>query len=130
MSEAGQQVEGLKKIKFFEDHIEYKNRKINFEQIKSIKFTSVATKHSINFIPTGTTYESDLYLILKDDKRIQIKQESSFFKGISQKDHSEAIWKASEIISIATFNSRVDRYEKEFDKKIGDYIEKCETKNI
>jgi DnaJ like chaperone protein len=115
--QAGWQIQGLKKLYFFDDYIEYKKRRINFNAVHSIQFTSTATKHSINFVPTGTSFESILYLSLKDNSRIQIKQESSFWGGVSEKKHSEAVWKASEIISISTFNSRLTRFEEEFNKK-------------
>lgn len=111
------QINGLKKLQFYDDYLEYKNQRIDFNNIKSVQFTSTATKHSINFVPTGTSYESVLYLILTNGNRVQIKQESSFWGGASEKEHSEAIWKASEIISITTFNSRLETFEKEFNEK-------------
>lgn len=112
------EIKGLSKLKIFDDFLKYKKNVFFFEDIKSIEFTAVAMKRSINFIPTGTDYESNLYLILENDKRIKIKQESSFWGGgMSQEEYSEAVWKASEIISILTFNSRVGRYEKEIKNK-------------
>lgn len=111
------QINGLKKLKFYDDYLEYKGQRIDFNNIKSVEFTSTATKHSINFIPTGTSYESILYLILLSGKQVHIKQESRFWGRDSEKEYSEAIWKASEIISITTFNSRLEPFEKDFNEK-------------
>jgi hypothetical protein len=109
-------VKNLSKLTFFDKSFEYDAASYSYKDIKHIKFFLVATKHSTNFIPTGTTYEADLRLDLQSGKELKILQEDKIFNRRS-KESSEAICIAASIFSDITFDQRLKSYEDELRKK-------------
>lgn len=103
-------------LTFHDEHFVYKDCDYPYEDILSIKYTATAIKKSVNFVPTGTIYETYLCLHLADSLRLTIDQESSFL-SIKQKDKAEAIMRASSIFHEITFTHRIQRYEKQLDEK-------------
>ncbi len=137
MSEESFGLEYLDSLSFFDNHFVYEDEEIDYDYIRSINYTSIATKHSVNFVPTGTTYETNLYLIFQDGDKLKIQQESSFLR-LKQKDKSQAIMRASAIFHEITFTKRMEAYENQLNKvgyvtwgnyqfkKIGDLFHKHE----
>jgi len=109
-------VKNLSKLTFFDNSFEYSATSYSYSDIRHIKFVLVATKHSTNFIPTGTTYEADLRLELENGKELKILQEDKMFNRRS-KESSEAICSAASIFSDITFDQRLKFYEYELKKK-------------
>jgi hypothetical protein len=104
-------IEGLSNLEIYDDNLRYREHLIKFDAIHSVRFTATEIRHSVNFIPTGSTFTSELYLILESGEQIPIRQERAF-RGRTQRTKMEAVWQAAEIISIATFNRRVQRHER------------------
>ena len=104
-------IEGLSDLEIYDDNLRYRDHLIKFDAIRSVRFTANEIRHSVNFIPTGSTFTSELYLILESGEQVQIRQEHAF-RGKTQKRKMEAVWQVAEIISIATFNRRVQRHER------------------
>jgi DnaJ like chaperone protein len=105
-------IEGLRDLEIHDKNLRYRGHLIGFDAIRSVRFTATEIQHSVNFIPTGSTFTSELYLILESGELVQIHQERAL-RGKTQKRKMEAVWQAGEIISIATFSRRVQRYEQE-----------------
>ena len=110
-------IEHLENLKIYDDYLLYGEIKIAFGEIRSVQHTATHTRHSINSVPTGSTYEAHLSLILSNGKQVRICPPSRPFRSSTSKKQMEAVMKASEIISAITFNQRVERYEQEFMKK-------------
>lgn len=116
MSSEGFQLEYLSTLKFCDDNFVYKGQEYPYYDINNIHFKAVATRHSINLIPTGTTYECTLVLGFKDGKKLSIERESGLLSHRS-KNKFEAILRASEIFSDITFTQRVQPYEDSIEEK-------------
>lgn len=102
------ELENLSKLVFYRDFFTYSGASHSYAEIEHINYTAVQTKHSINFVPTGTTYEADLKLELADDRMVIIGQERQFFG--TQKPFFIAVARAAAIFSKMTFNQRIDNY--------------------
>jgi DnaJ like chaperone protein len=109
-------IEGLSDLEIYDENLRYREHLIKFDAIRSVRFTATEIQHTVNFIPTGSTFTSELYLILEGGEQVQIRQEHAF-RGTTQKKKMEAVWQAAEIISIATFNRRVQRHERDLASK-------------
>lgn len=88
----------------------------NTGEIEHIEFTALVTKHSINLVPTGTTYSADLFLHLNGGARLQIQQESAFL-GTKKKQRYEAVMRAASMLMSITFDQRVEAYEQQLEQK-------------
>ncbi|MCB9981167.1 MAG: TerB family tellurite resistance protein [Rhodospirillales bacterium] len=114
--EEGLALEYLEDLTFYDENFVYKDCDYPYEDILSIKYTATAIKKSVNFVPTGTSYETYLCLHLADGFKLTIDQESSFL-GIKEKEKAEAIMRASGIFHEITFTNRMERYEKQLNEK-------------
>ncbi|GEM_PF-1757849 len=112
----GFSLEYLNDLTFKDDDFWYRGQGYRYGEIEHIKYTATATKHSVNYIPTGTTYETYLSLILANGSHIQIQQENSFLRG-KQQERAEAVMKASSIFHEMTFTLRIENYEKQLGEK-------------
>ncbi len=70
-------LEYLDRLTLFDESFEYDGKQYAFASVQHVEYTAVATKHSINFIPTGTSYSTRLVLHLDGERRLHIKQERS-----------------------------------------------------
>ena len=91
--------------RIYDQNLRYRGDLIGFDAIRSVRFTATEIRHSVNFIPTGTSFTSELDLVLEAGDVVRVRQEHAF-RGKTQKKRMEAVWQAAEIISIATFNRR------------------------
>lgn len=114
--EEGVGLEYLDKLTFFDDTFEYNKKIYDYKNIKNVEFTAVATKHSTNFVHTGTSYDASLFLHFIDGNRLHIKQESSFLRR-KEKERSEAVMRAAGIFMNVTFNWRIEAYECQMNEK-------------
>ena len=71
-------IEGLGDLEIHDKNLCYQGHLVSFEAIRSVRFTATEIQHSVNFIPTGSTFTAELYLILEGGELLQIRQESAF----------------------------------------------------
>jgi hypothetical protein len=121
MVQAAKETEGLGleylgKLTFFDDSFEYDQKSYEYKEIAHIEYTAVQTRHSVNFVPTGTSYSATLFLHLNDGRRLQIKQERVLF-GRKEKERSEAVMRAAAMLMSVTFNQRIEVYEAQLARK-------------
>jgi DnaJ like chaperone protein len=109
-------LEYLDKLTLFDDAFEYAGKNYDYQNIEHVEFTAVSPRHSVNFIPAGTSYSSNLFLHLSDGRRLHIKQERVFLNR-REKEHSEAVMRAAGIFMDITFNQRIEAYERQIEKK-------------
>jgi len=102
----------LDKLEFGDDAFAYAGRSYAYDEIASIEFQAVQTKHSVNFIPAGTSYDAYLKVHLANGRTVRIGQEWSLWRGDSQRVRMEAVWRAKEILSEMSFANRVEPLEK------------------
>lgn len=114
--ERGVGLEYLDRLTLFDDTFTYDGATYAYADITHVQFTAVATKHSVNFIPTGTSYEATLFLELGDGRRLHIKQERPFFNR-KEKHRSEAVMRAAGIFLNVTFDRRIETYERHMEEK-------------
>lgn len=112
----GLQLEYLDDLTFYDENFVYKDCDYPYEDVLSIRYTATAIKKSVNFVPTGTSYETYLCIHLADGLKLTIDQEGSFL-GIKEKEKAEAIMRASGIFHEITFTHRMERYEKQLNEK-------------
>lgn len=92
-------LEVTKVFKIYGDFLEYNSERYPFSEIVSISFH--AKSETINFVPMGT--DSNLGLVLRNGKKIDLSGKSVFIKGKTNKLLSIAHSLLSEI----TFNQRL-----------------------
>lgn len=115
--ETGFELEYLEKLVFHDESFFYKGKEYAYEKIQHIVYSATATKHSVNGLPTGTSYETTLQLELSDNHFLSIEQEFSFLRGSAQKGRSEAVMRAASILHEVTFAQRIEHYEKQLEEK-------------
>lgn len=105
-------IDGLNDLTMEDDLFTWCNVNYRYENIHSIRFHAQSTKHSINFVPTGTTYESVLTLTMRASVNIIIRHKgSALFKQDKQRQAMAAIWQAKEILSEMSFPARLSNFE-------------------
>ena len=109
-------LEYLDKLTLFDDTFEYDGKDYDYKNVEHIEFTAVSTKHSVNFIPTGTSYSANLFLHLNGGRRLHISQERVFLNR-KEKERSEAVMRAAGIIMDITFNRRIEAYVRQMEEK-------------
>jgi DnaJ like chaperone protein len=115
-SSGGVELEYLDHLMFGNEDFEYGKKSYHYSDISKIKYTATITKHSVNFVPTGKSYEVDCRLIFDDGKILAIKPQKSFF-GNRSKERHEAVMKAASIFMKITFNQRIEKYEQALQKR-------------
>lgn len=103
------QIDGFPQLIFTDIEVHYNGRRIPYNCVQSIQFTATVTRHSINLIPAGKSYEASLRLLLPDGW-LSIEPDKGMFGALKKKGF-EALQKAFAILSTITFTSRVERYE-------------------
>lgn len=89
---------------------EYSGRSYQYSEIISIEFGAVITKHSVNFIPAGKSFDAKLTIFPKSGKEFQIKPTKGWFGKLKESAFSE-LQKVNAALSFMTFNHRVEGYE-------------------
>jgi DnaJ like chaperone protein len=109
-------LEFLDRLTLFDERFEYDGKSHNYSEIEHIEFTAVITKHSVNFLPTGTTYSAELFLHLAGGTRLKVEQERVFL-GTNKKQRYEAVIRAASMLMSITFDQRVESYERQLEQK-------------
>jgi len=109
-------VKHLTALEFSDDGFSYRRRSYTYQSITAISFDAVHTKHYVNSVPTGSSYNAELILHLANGIGLDIKQPWAYFSG-TQKAIVEAMWKANEIFSELTFDQRIEKYESQLRAK-------------
>ena len=109
-------LEYLDRLTLFDERFEYDGESYDYKSIEHIEFTASVTKHSVNGIPTGTSYAANLVLHLQGRARLHIQQESAFF-GAKKKLRYEAVMRAASMLMGISFNQRIESYEHQLKQK-------------
>jgi len=111
-------IEGLERLELEDEGFRWDGQPYKYEDIVSIRFFAKQTKHSVNFVPTGTTYEGELLVDLRNDDRIRIDHEG---RALINHDHQKkvmaGVWQAKEVLSEMSFAGRVGPYEESMLKR-------------
>lgn len=99
-------------LRLDDDFFEYGGRKYRYSEIVSIEFGAVVTKHSINFVPAGKSFDAKLTVFPKFGNEFEIKPKKGWFGGLKEAAFSE-LQRVNAAISFMTFNYRVEAYEKQ-----------------
>lgn len=110
------ELEYLSQLKLFNNHLQYGERVVRYSDIAEIEYYAVQTRHSVNFIPTGTDYDAYLKLHVQGDRPVAIAQEWAY-RSSQQKMRAEAVMRAADIIGEITFTDRYERYERQLAEK-------------
>ncbi len=114
--EAGLELEYLESLRLFNTRFEYKGKSYSYKDVAHIQFTATVTQHSVNFVPTGKSYDVDLYIYFVGGNRISIDQERRLI-NLNKKERFEAVMRAANILMDITFNQRVQQYEEQMVEK-------------
>lgn len=109
------ELEFLGALRFLSKEFEYGKKTYPYSAITGIEYYAVRTKHSVNFIPTGTTHEAYLKIHFEDQPSLEVKQERPLFRSAEEK-RAQAVMRAAGIFSQTTFTDRYARYERQFAK--------------
>jgi DnaJ like chaperone protein len=110
-SNVGVELEYLDGLTFGNENFKYGKTSYRYSDISKIKYSATVTKHRVNFVPTGTSYEVNCQLIFDDGKKLKITPQKSLF-GNRSKERHEAVMKAASIFMNITFNQRIEKYER------------------
>lgn len=106
-------IEGLEDLLIEDDSFAWHERVYRYEDIQSIRFHAQSTKHSINLVPIGTTYECELMLMMRGSSNICIRHGGrALFKHDKQRQAMGGIWQAKEIFSGMSFAARIATFER------------------
>jgi DnaJ like chaperone protein len=104
------QIQGVSRLTLEDDHFVYNGIVHAYRNIESIRFVGTITSHTVNGIPSGTTYTADLDLILTDGRKLDILPDTKFLRGL-RKQGMDGIQRASETLSEISFTTRIQRFE-------------------
>jgi DnaJ like chaperone protein len=105
-------IEGLEDLRIEDDSFAWRGRVNKYEDIESVRFHAQRTKHSVNLIPTWTTYESELTLVMRNSGNICVHHDGrALFKHGKQRQAMASIWHAKEILSKMSFAARIEAFE-------------------
>lgn len=107
-------IDGIEDLEFADRKFVFRSRDYVFSEITGISFTAVVTRHSINGIPTGKTYNAKLAVHLNGEQ-VHIESQKGWL-GRLKADGMEALQRANSILSQVTFSYRVAAYEAQFEK--------------
>lgn len=102
-------IDGISRLDLDDTQFRVNNDSFNYESIESISFTATVTRHSVNFIPTGKTYEASLTLKIAG-RWITIEPDKGWL-GRLRKGGFEAIQRAYGALAAISFTQRVERHE-------------------
>jgi hypothetical protein len=112
------QIEGIPDLTLDNEHFIWRGNVIPYSSVEQIAFHATHTRHSINAIPAGTTYESKLALEIKGAQPIEIAFSG---RGLINHDFERrrmaSLRQAREILSELTFLHRIKGYEEQFATK-------------
>ena len=94
-------IDGISRLDLDDTQFRVNNDSFNYESIESISFTATVTRHSVNFIPTGKTYEASLTLKIAG-RWITIEPDKGWL-GRLRKGGFEAIQRAYGALAAISF---------------------------
>ncbi len=107
-------------IVFKNNFLEYNNKRFFYKDVDSIAFHSTATKHSVYYIPTGTTYDYSFSLI-SGQENISISLNASKDESDNKQKWVQLISLASAMIQPLIIKKIVDKiFNRGEEVKIGD----------
>ncbi|MBL8551326.1 MAG: TerB family tellurite resistance protein [Hyphomonadaceae bacterium] len=108
-------------VQISDTSMSYRGKSYPLRDVESVVYTATKTSHSVNFIPTGSSFDAKCRVFMDHGQSVTITSGSGrVFAG----DGSKAIapvWLFSEVVSELTFEQRLDRYERSFEER--NYIE-------
>lgn len=109
-------------IVFKNNFLEYNNKRFFYKDVDSIAFHSTATKHSVYYIPTGTTYDYSFSLI-SGQENISISLNASKDESENKEKWVQLISLASAMIQPLIIKKTIDKiFNRGEEVKIGDVI--------
>ncbi len=107
---SGLEISYLEDLVFHDDYFFYRGDKYPYKDVEHVQFTATVTKHSVNFVPTGSSYDVQLFIHLRGRSRLHIEHRKGLFR-LKQKEKFDAMMRAAGIFSGITFAQRVQAYE-------------------
>lgn len=105
--------------------LRYHGKSYAIKDIQNIGYTAVRTKHSVNFVPTGTSFDASCRIFFLNGETLSISSHARRFLGDDSQAIFAPVWLTSEILSEFTFEERIARYERCFAERnffeFGDY---------
>lgn len=105
-------IDGIDDLEFAERVFHFKSRSYAYSQVTGLFFTASITRHSVNGIPTGKTYEAKLSVYL-DGQVLHIEPRTGWL-GRLKAQGLEALQRANSVLSQITFAHRLAPYEAQF----------------
>jgi DnaJ like chaperone protein len=94
------------------DHaIRYRHREHPLASIASVGYTATKTQHSVNLIPTGTSFDAQCRLFLVSGEVLSVNSHAHQIFGGDGKQIFAPVWLLSEIVCELTFEQRIRRFE-------------------
>jgi len=97
-------------LRLDDDFFVHKGHRYQYSEITSIEFGAVITKHSVNFIPTGKSYDAKLTVSTITGHVFEIKPAKSWLGKLKAPAFRE-LQNVNSALSFMTFNFRVQIYE-------------------
>lgn len=107
-------IDGIDDLEFADRMFHFQSRSYTYSQVTGLFFTASVTRHSVNGIPTGKTYEAKLSVYI-DGQVVHIEPRTGWL-GRLKAEGLEALQRANSILSQITFTYRVAPYEAQFDR--------------
>ena len=101
----------------------WRGRRHGFVDVSAIRFIATMTRHSMNGIPTGRTFEVSFSIQVTPHMTETITGERRTFRSGITEESFTGLQKANAIISHYSFNFRVEKYEQSFAEK--GYFDYC-----
>ena len=98
-----------------DEFFEYQGCRYKYTDVVSIEFGAAITKHSVNFVPAGKSYDAKLTIFPEKGQSFEIKPSKGWFGGLKEAAFTE-LQRVNAALSFMTFNARVERYEAEIQK--------------
>ena len=105
----------IPELKLDDEFFQYKDKIVKYEDVSSIDFGASVTKHRVNLVPAGTTYEAKLTVSIANGQPFEIKPKKGFFGGLKEAGFNE-LQRVNAALSYMSFNYRLELYENDLAK--------------
>ena len=110
-------IQPLPELQIFDSSFVWRGRHHQHSDIASIRFSATITQNSVNGIPTGKTYQSELSLKLNSGSIILITGPSRAIRSGLKKETFDGMQRANAILSHLSLAQRLEPMEQELSKK-------------
>ena len=110
------QLEGLSRVVFENSGLVIDGNRYFFREITSVYWSATVTQKSVNFVPVGKDYAATLSLTIKQKETVQVLPDRDW-KGTLRHHAFDALARAAEAISDASFAHRVQVYENDLKER-------------